>query len=217
MIAILAHTEFIILFHLRVGLHAKREVRFGNILAIQVVECRCADVLVHLTFHVPAPYRELGLLGCEFDRRHLYNDLKTRIAESIDKALSLLWSIIDVAERNFWNLGLTNNLPFIFGKLLFVIVFRIIAFVLQCLFGNFSIKTFCGIPRNPVLGSLVTEKVSSFYAQSVFEATHSGSSGTSIRGFVRPAPSFAPYLLVLIARHWSHIGSDVSINFSIVR
>lgn len=71
----------------------------------------------------------------------------------IDETLALLWSIIDVGERNLGNLGLADNLPLVLGKVLTFFP----TLVCKLLLRDFSISTFRRIGWYPILRGLVAE------------------------------------------------------------
>lgn len=58
---------------------------FRDILIIVIIQRRCADVLIHLAFHVPGASFVIRSLGRELDVRQLDDDLQTAVAEVSDE------------------------------------------------------------------------------------------------------------------------------------
>lgn len=77
----------------------------------------------------------------------------------IDETLALLWSIIDVGERNLGNLGFADNLPLILGKVFTLLI----TLVFKLLLRDFGISTFRRIGWYPILRGLVAERKSQLY------------------------------------------------------
>jgi hypothetical protein len=96
--------------------HAEAQGAIGHILAVEVIQCRSANMLIQLALEMPTARGKFGFFWREFDGGKFDDDSKSGVFEAVDKVSAGLGRVVNGLEDGIWEFWASDNSPFVFGR-----------------------------------------------------------------------------------------------------